>query len=203
MNPTSTSPLAASLPTPAAGPARTTTWEIDGAHTSAHFSVRHMMVTRVRGQFGKVSGTVDLDDRDLTRSQIDVVLDASSIDTRNDQRDTHLKSPDFFDVASYPNITFRSTRIERLGEEAYRVTGDLTLRGVTRPVTLAVEGPTAPARNPWGKLVRGVSATGKLNRKEWGLNWNAALEAGGVLVGDEIDLQIDAELVEKAPPAAE
>ena len=164
-------------------------WEIDTAHTTAQFSVRHMMVAKVRGHFEKVSGTVNLDEDDLTRSLIDVVLDASTINTRNEQRDGHLRSPDFFDVAQHPTITFRSTRVERAGGDRLEVTGDLTMRGVTRPITLAVEGPTPPARNPYGKQVRGVSATGRINRKEWGLSWNAALEAGGVLVGDEVEIQ--------------
>jgi polyisoprenoid-binding protein YceI len=178
-------------------------WEIDSTHTTTQFSVRHMMVAKVRGQFEKVTGTVVLDEQDLTRSQIDVVIDASTINTRNAQRDGHLRSPDFLDVAQFPEIRFRSTHIEQRGGGELAVTGDLTLHGVTRPITLAVEGLTQPLKNPWGKLVRGVAAAGKLNRKDWGLTWNAALETGGVLVGEEVELQIDAELVEKAPPAPE
>jgi polyisoprenoid-binding protein YceI len=178
----------------------TTAWEIDSAHTTAGFSVRHMMVAKVRGRFEQVRGTVHLDDADPTRSRLDIAIDAASIDTRNAQRDAHLKSPDFFDVAQYPSITFRSTQIEKVGPGSFQVTGDLTMRGVTRPVTLAVEGPTSPLNNPFGKQVRGVSATGKLNRKDWGLNWNAALETGGVLVGEQVELEIDAELVQDAAP---
>jgi polyisoprenoid-binding protein YceI len=179
-------------------------WEVDPPHTTAQFAVRHMMVTTVRGQFDKVSGTVTLDEQDLTRSTIDIRIDAATINTREPKRDEHLRSPDFFDVAKHPQITFRSTKIEKAGQDRFRVTGDLAMHGVTRPVTLTVEGPTPPIKNPWGRLVRGVSATGTINRKDWGLTWNKALETGGVLVGEEVALQIDAELVQKeaAPPAA-
>jgi polyisoprenoid-binding protein YceI len=176
-------------------------WQIDPAHTTAQFSVKHMMVATVRGQFQKVTGTINLDDKDATHSTIEVTIDAASIDTREPKRDGHLKSPDFFDVAKFPNITFKSTKIERSGKDLYKVTGDLTMHGVTHPVTLTVEGPTAPLKNPWGQQVRGVSASGKINRKDWGLTWNKALEAGGVLVGEEVTLQIDAELDAKEKQA--
>lgn len=181
-------------------PALASDWEIDAAHSSAQFSVRHMMVSTVRGQFQKISGTVSLDDRDLTRSKVEVTIDAASIDTRDAKRDGHLKSPDFFDVAKYPTITFRSTKVEKAGD-GYKLTGDLTLHGITRPIVLSVAGVTAPQKNPWGKLVRGASATGKLNRKDFGLTWNKALESGGVLVGEEVELQIDVELAAKAADA--
>ena len=178
-------------------------WEIDTPHTTAEFSVKHMMVTTVRGTFNKVNGTVNLDDKDPTRSKVELTIDAATIDTHEPKRDAHLKSPDFFDVAKYPTITFKSTKIDKAGKGKFKVTGDLTMHGVTKPVTLAVEGPTAAQKNLMGKTVRGVVATGKLNRKDWGLNWNKALEAGGVLVGEEVQLQVDAELVQKAAaPAA-
>jgi polyisoprenoid-binding protein YceI len=177
-------------------------WEIDGSHTTAQFSVRHMMVSTVRGRFEKVSGTVQIDHRDATRSRVEVTIDASSINTANAKRDTHLRAPDFFDVARYPKITFRSTRVARAGGGKLKVTGDLTLHGVTRPVTLVVEPLGKPVKSPWGKQVRGISATGKLNRRDFGLTWNKALETGGVVVGDEVQLQIDAELVEKGATAA-
>ena len=160
----------------------TTEWEIDSAHTRAHFSVKHLMVSTVRGQFKAVTGTVVLDEGDLTRSRIQVEVDAASIETGEPKRDGHLKSPDFFDVEKFPKMTFHSTRIERVGDE-FKVTGDLTMHGVTRPVTLAVESLTSPTKDPYGRRVRGVAATGKLNRKDWGLAWNAPLETGGVLVG--------------------
>lgn len=193
------SPLAVLL---AAAPVAASEWDIDASHTTAQFAVRHMMVTTVRGQFEKVAGTVSLDDKDATKSSINIDIDAASINTREPKRDEHLRSPDFFDVKNHPKVTFRSTKIEKAGKDKFKVTGDLTMRGVTKPVVLTVNGPSAPAKNPWGMTVRGVSATGKLNRKDWGLNWNKALEAGGLLVADEVELQIDAELIEKAPAAA-
>ena len=187
-----------------AGHVQASEWNIDTAHTTAQFSVRHLMVSDVKGTFTKVSGTVDLNDKDPTKSSVDVVIDAASIDTREPKRDEHLKSPEFFDVAKHPKITFKSTQIKKAGKDKFKVTGDLTMRGVTKPVVLDVVGPSAPVKNPWGMTVRGLTATGKLNRKEFGLNWNKALEAGGVLVGDEVKLVIDAELVEKpTPPTAQ
>ena len=176
---------------------QTTEWEIDSAHTGAHFSVKHLMVSTVRGQFRKVTGRVWLDEGQLTRSRIEVEIDATSLETGEPKRDAHLRSADFFDVEKYPKLNFRSTRIEGRGEE-FVVTGELTMHGVSRQVTLMVESLSPPMKDPYGRLVRGVSAVGKLNRKDWGLGWNAALETGGVLVGDEVKLQIDAELVAKA-----
>jgi polyisoprenoid-binding protein YceI len=177
---------------------RTTEWEIDTAHTAAQFSVKHLMVSTVRGQFRKVTGKLLLDEADPTRSTVQVEIDAASLETGEPKRDGHLRSADFFDVEKYPKLSFRSTRIERTGEE-FMLTGDLTLHGVTRPVTLTVESLSGAMKDPYGRVVRGVSAIGKLNRKDWGLGWNAALETGGVLVGEEVKLQIDAELVAKAP----
>lgn len=181
--------------------AQTTEWEIDPAHTAAHFSVKHLMVSTVRGQFRKVTGRVWLDEAQLTRSRIDIGIEAASLETGELKRDAHLRSADFFDVEKYPTLSFQSTRIEGKGDE-FVVTGDLTMHGVSRQVTLMVESLSPPMKDPYGRLVRGVSAIGKLNRKDWGLGWNAALETGGVLVGDEVKLQIDAELVAKAPAPA-
>lgn len=179
-------------------------WELDTAHTTATFSVRHLMVSTVKGEFDKVSGTVHLDDANPTKSTVEIVIDAASINTRNAQRDGHLKSPDFFDVAKHPQLTFKSTKIEKAGKDKFKVVGDLTMRGTTRPITLQVSGPTAAIKDPMGRSVRGVVATGKLSRKDWGLVWNKAVEGGGVLVSDEVQLEINAELVEKtaAAPAA-
>jgi polyisoprenoid-binding protein YceI len=174
-------------------------WEIDASHSSAGFAVKHMMVSTVRGQFEKMSGTVKIDDQDPTKSIIDVTIDAASIDTRDAKRDEHLKSPDFFDVAKHPKITFKSKKIVKGANGKLLATGDLTMRGVTKPVTLQVEPLSQALKNPWGQTVRGVSATATLNRKDWGLAWNKALETGGVLVGEEVQLQIDAELVAKTP----
>jgi polyisoprenoid-binding protein YceI len=179
---------------------RSTEWEIDPAHTSAHFSVRHLMVSTVRGEFTKVTGKVALDEADPTRSQVEVEVDAASVNTREPKRDAHLRSADFFDVEKFPRLSFRSTRIQR-GGDGLALTGDLTMHGVTRPVTLNVE-LSAAVKDHYGRTVRGVSATGKLNRKDWGLGWNAALEAGGVVIGEDVTLQIDAEFVAKAPGAA-
>jgi polyisoprenoid-binding protein YceI len=186
-----------------AGTAMADEWTIDPSHSSAQFSIKHMMVSSVRGNFQKLSGNVNLDEKDLTKSSVDVTLDATSIDTREPKRDAHLKSPDFFDVAKYPTLTFKSTKIEKAGKGKFKVTGDLTMHGQTHPVTLAVEGPTAQMKTPWGGLTRGVAATGKLNRKDWGLNWNKAVELGGVLVGDEVLLQIDAEMSPKQAQQAQ
>jgi polyisoprenoid-binding protein YceI len=189
--------LAVALMLPAAAAA--SEWQLDPSHTLAQFSVRHMMVSTTRGNFDKVTGEITLDDKDLTRSSVAIAIDASSINTRDAKRDAHLRSPDFFDVVKYPKITFKSTRIEKAGKGKFKVTGDLTMHGVTRPVTLAVEGPSPEVKTPWGTVTRGVTATGKLSRKDWGLNWNQTLDAGGVVVGDEVQLQIDAELNRKAP----
>jgi len=172
-------------------------WDIDTAHTSAQFSVKHLMVSTVRGHFRKVTGTVLLDEADLTRSRVQVEIDAASLETGEPKRDGHLRSADFFDVEKFPKLSFRSTRIERKGSE-FSMTGELTMHGTTRPVTLTVDSVSSPMKDPYGRLVRGISAAGKLNRKDWGLGWNAALETGGVLVGEEVKLQIDAELVAKA-----
>ena len=178
-------------------------WDIDPAHSTAEFAVKHMMVSTVKGQFGKMTGSVNLDDKDVAKSQVDITIDASTIDTREPKRDGHLKSPDFFDVAKYPTITFRSTKIAKGAKGKYKVTGDLNMHGVTRSVVLDVEGPTGPIKNMMGQMTRGVVATGKINRKDWGLNWNKPLEqAGGVLVGDEVKIEINAELIERAPAEA-
>lgn len=168
-------------------------WEIDPAHSSVQFSVRHMMVSNVRGEFRKVSGTVRGDEKDPTHAQVEATIDTDSIDTRNEKRDTHLKSPDFLDTAKFPTMTFRSKRIEKTGEGRYRVTGDLTLHGVTREVALDVEGPSAPMKDPMGKVRTGAQATAKLNRQDFGIAWSKALDGGGVMVGDEVDVTIDVE----------
>ena len=176
-----------------------TQWQIDPAHSAAHFSVRHLMISNVRGEFGKVSGNVVLDPSDLTKSTVEVIVDATTIDTREPQRDEHLRSADFFDVANHPAITFRSKQITAAGAGRFKVTGDLTIRGVTRAVTFDVDGPTPPVKDPWGNVRAGVSATAKINRKDFGLVWNALTEAGGVVVGDEVSITFEAELIQKAP----
>jgi polyisoprenoid-binding protein YceI len=184
-------------------PAQASVWEVDSAHSSVEFSVRHMMVSTAKGRFDKVTGTVDLDDKTPTKSTVELTIDATTIDTHEPKRDGHLKSPDFFDVAKYPTITFKSTKIDKAGKAKFKVTGDLSMHGVTKPVTLIVEGPSVPQKNIMtGGVNSGISATGKLNRKDWGLTWNKPLEAaGGVLVGDEVTLDVNLELMKKIDPA--
>lgn len=178
------------------------TWEIDGAHSSVQFSVRHLMISNVRGQFGTVSGRVKADDTDLTRSIVEATIDAASIDTREAKRDAHLRNADFLDVERHPTITFRSTSIAAAGERRWRVTGDLTLHGVTRPVVLDVEGPTPPVKDPMGNTRAGARATTRINRKDFGINWHKTMDGGGLVVGDEIEITIDVEGIRRATAAS-
>jgi polyisoprenoid-binding protein YceI len=170
-------------------------WNIDGSHSTAEFSVRHLMITNVKGRFGTLSGTVDYDPEKPEASQIDVSIDATSIDTRDEKRDAHLRSPDFFDTEKFPSLTFKSTSVKKT-DDGFAATGDLTIHGVTKPVTLEVETPSAPNKDPWGNTRIGASATAKINRKDFGLNWNAALEAGGVLVGEHVKISIEVSLIQ-------
>jgi polyisoprenoid-binding protein YceI len=173
-------------------------YDIDPAHSAASFSVRHLMVSNVRGEFGKVTGSLTLDEKDVTKSSVVATIDATTLNTREPKRDEHLKSPDFFDVAQYPTLTFKSTKVEKAGKGQLKVTGDLTMHGVTKPVVLYVEGPGAEVKDPWGNTKRGFTATTKLNRKDFGLSWNKALETGGVAVGEEVAVTLDLELTRKA-----
>lgn len=176
---------------------KTTTWTIDSAHAEVGFAVRHLMIATVRGRFGAVSGTVTVDEENPRNSKLEVTVDVSSIDTRQEMRDNHLRSADFFDVAKYPTMRFVSRRIDGDPTGEFRIVGDLTIRGITREVALTanLEGRT---KDPWGNERAGFSASGKINRHEFGLNWNQALETGGVMVGDEVKLTIDVELVHQA-----
>ncbi len=176
-----------------------TQWQIDPAHSAAHFSVRHLVISNVRGEFGKVSGNAVLDLSDPTKSTAEVTVDTATIDTREPQRDEHLRSADFFDVVNHPAITFRSKKIKAAGPDHFKVTGDLTIRGATREVTFEVEGPVPPIKDPMGNVRTGISATAKINRKDFGLVWNMLTEAGGVVVGDEVSITFEAELIQKAP----
>lgn len=169
-------------------------YKIDPAHTSVHFSVRHMMVSNVRGEFTATAGSIVVDPANPANSSVEATIEVASINTRDAQRDTHLKSADFLDLEKFPTITFKSTKVEPHGDGG-KLTGDLTIHGVTRPITLEIEGPTAEVKDPWGGLRIGASAHGKLSRKDFGLTWNAALETGGVLVGDEVKITIDVEAV--------
>jgi polyisoprenoid-binding protein YceI len=171
------------------------TWKLDPAHSHAEFKVRHMMISNVKGTFSGLTGTLTENTADPTRSTIEASIDVASISTGDAQRDGHLKSPDFFDGEKYPQMTFKSTRVERKGDGEYRVSGDLTIHGVTKPVTFEVEGPTAPGKDPWGNTRIGLSATAKINRKDFGLNWNAALETGGILVGEDVQITLEAQFI--------
>lgn len=184
---------AVASPSPAA---RTeSVWDVDPAHAAAHFKVRHLMVAWVRGRLGTITGTVNLDEADVERSRVAVRIDARGIDTRNDQRDAHLRSADFLDVEHHPELTFESTRVRRRTDGALDVSGDLTIRGTTRSVTLDVDAIEPAIVDPWGNRKRGITARAKLNRRDFGLTWNAVLEAGGVAVGEDVVIDIELELV--------
>jgi polyisoprenoid-binding protein YceI len=176
-----------------ATPALAATWTLDPAHSSAQFSVRHMMVSNVRGEFGKVTGTVQGDETKPTEAVIAATIDAASINTREPKRDEHLRSADFLDVAAHPRISFASRKIEPAGNGNFKVTGDLTLHGVTREVVLDVSDLTPPVTDPSGKTRAGATATTKINRKDFGINWSKAMDNGGVVVGDEVAITIDVE----------
>src|SRR6267142_2914431 len=174
---------------------QTTTWNIDPAHSVAEFKVRHMMISNVKGHFSKVSGELSLDESNISNSSVQVSIEAASIATRDDQRDAHLKSADFFDVEKHPLLSFKSNGIKQVEDGELSVGGDLTIHGVTRKVTFDVEGPTPPAKDPWGNNRIAVSGNTKISRKDFGLTWNAALETGGILVGDEVTISLDVEFV--------
>ena len=181
----------------APGLALSAPWEFDAAHTGVHFKVRHLMVSHVRGDFEKFTGMITYDESDVTKSTADITIEAASINTRVAKRDEHLRSPDFLDVAKYPAITFKSKKVEKAGDGRLKVTGDLTIKGVTREAVLDVEGPTPAIKDPQGNTRVGGSATTKINRKDFGLTWQKVLEAGGVTVGDDVDITIDLEIFRK------
>lgn len=174
-------------------PTTTEIFNIDASHSEVGFAVKHLMVSTVRGRFGAVTGSIQLDNENIERSSVDVTIDATSIDTRTEQRDAHLRSPDFFDVEKYPSLTFKSTKVEAKGSDL-RVTGDLTIRDVTKSVVLDVE-QTGRGKDPWGGERVGFAATTKINRDEFGLTWNAALETGGVVVSNEVKINLEVEAV--------
>jgi polyisoprenoid-binding protein YceI len=176
--------------------AQTSTWTIDPKHSTAQFTVRHLAISNVSGNFTNVTGTIDLNEKDITRSQVSAVIDVSSVDTRVPDRDKDLRSPNFFDVEKYPTIEFKSKRIVNSGGKL-QVIGDLTMHGTTREVTLDVEGPTPELNDPWGNVRRGFSASTTLNRKDFGLTYNHALKTGEAVVGDNVKIQIDLELIKK------
>jgi polyisoprenoid-binding protein YceI len=183
------------MATTTSSPASLITWKLDPAHSSAEFKVKHMMISNVKGTFTGLTGTLTEHTGDSSLSSVEASFDVSTVNTHDAQRDGHLKSADFFDAEKYPTMTFKSTKVEQKGEAEYRVTGDLTIHGVTKPVTLVVEGPTQPAKDPWGNTRIGISATTKINRKDFGLNWNAALETGGFLVGEDVHITVEAQFI--------
>ncbi len=173
------------------------TWNIDPEHSNVEFKVRHLMVSNVKGHFDKYSGTVNIDDKDITKSKVEVNIDTNSINSNVQKRDEHLRSADFFDVAKYPAMTFVSKKVAKAGQDKLKVTGDLTLHGVTKEVVLDVAGPSKESKDPWGNLRKGATATTKINRKDFELAWNKALETGGVVVGDEVAITLEIEMIRK------
>jgi len=173
------------------------TWVIDPEHSNIGFKVRHLMVSNVKGSFDKYTGTVDINDKDITKSKVEVTIDTKSINTNVQKRDEHLRSADFFDVAKFPVMTFVSKKVTKAGNGKLKVTGDLNLHGVTKEVVLDVEGLSQEIKDPWGNIRRGATASTKINRKDFGLVWNKALETGGVVVGDEITITLEIEMIKK------
>ena len=171
------------------------TWNVDPVHSVAEFKVRHMMISNVKGHFTGIEGSLYLDSNDINNSYVEAKIDAASINTRDPQRDTHLKSADFFDVEKFPTLSFKSTEVNRNFDGEIDVIGDLTIHGITRKVVFVVEGPTAAATDPWGNIRVGLSATTKIQRKDFGLTWNAALETGGILVGEDVTITLDVQFV--------
>lgn len=176
-------------------------WNIDYAHSAVNFAVRHMMISTVRGQFEKFTGTILFDEQDPAKTEVDITIDASSINTNDDKRDAHLVSPDFFDAENYKTLHFKSREVQVVDANNARLIGDLTIRGTTRPIVLDVEF-LGLAKSPWGTTNAGFAAETKISRKDWNLTWNVALETGGMLVGDEIKITIELELVKVAEPEA-
>jgi polyisoprenoid-binding protein YceI len=174
-----------------------TVWQIDPVHSSAQFKVKHLMISNVKGEFTSIKGTLHLDSADVAKSALEATIDAASINTRDSQRDAHLKSPDFFDVEKFPVITFKSSSVSKKSDGDYAVTGDLAIHGVARTVTLDVAAPSAPQKDPWGGTRIGVEATTKINRKDFALTWNATLETGGFMVGDEITITLDVQFTKQ------
>jgi polyisoprenoid-binding protein YceI len=175
--------------------AQNTIWNIDPAHSVVEFKVKHMMIANVKGHFSKITGVLIRDESNVANSSVEVSIEADSIETRDAQRDAHLKSADFFDAEKHPILSFKSNGIKQVQDGELSVGGDLTIHGVTRKVTFDVEGPTPPAKDPWGNTRIAVSGNTKINRKDFGLTWNSALETGGILVGDEVTINLDVEFV--------
>ena len=189
--------LAALLALPAS--AGTTTYQIDPRHSSAEFAVTHLMISTVRGEFHQVNGTVVYDDADVSKSSVNVTIDATTVDTREPDRDKDLKSPNFLDVTKYPTMTFKSTKVEKVGAGKLKITGDLTLHGVTKSVVLDITAPKPPIRDPWGLQRTAVSGTTKINRQDFGITYNKTLDSGGLMISNDVDITLDVEMI--VPPA--
>ena len=187
--------LSTATATPTTATPVSSTWNIDPAHSVAEFKVRHMMISYVRGEFSGLSGVLKLDEADYTRSTVEVSIPVASVRTVDENLDTHLKNSDFFDVEKFPTLTFKSTDIRSVGDRDYVVTGDLTIHGTTKAVTLSVDGVSEPANDPWGNQRIGLSGSAKVNRKDFGIVWNTALDSGGVLVGDEVKIALDVQFI--------
>jgi polyisoprenoid-binding protein YceI len=190
--------VAVSLALPSIAAAAQTTWDIDGTHSNVGFQIKHMMVANVRGEFGKFTGSAVIDDADVTKSKITATIDAASINTHDEKRDGHLRSPDFFDTAKFPNITFTSKSVKKVAN-GYEIAGDLTMHGVTKPVTLKAGELSNEVKDPWGGTRRALTATTTVSRKDFGISWNTALDNGGVMLGDDVQINLDISLVKKAP----
>jgi polyisoprenoid-binding protein YceI len=178
--------------------AATTTWKIDPAHTAAQFAVKHMMISTIRGEFKGVTGTVVWDDQDVSKSSVDVTIDAKTVNTGEEKRDQDLRSANFFEVEKFPTLTFKSKKVESVGSGKLKVTGDLTMHGVTKEVVLDVDGPSAAVKDPWGNTRCAAGAATKLNRQDFGVKWNANLDGGGVVVSDTVTITIDLEMTKQA-----
>jgi len=183
--------------TNAAAPGTVTTWNLDPAHSAAEFKVKHMMISNVKGKFSGLSGVLKLDETDYTRSTVEASIPLASLATGDEQRDGHLKSADFLDAEKFPAMTFKSTNIDSTGGGNYEVTGELTIHGVTKSATLSVEDVSKPSKDPWGNHRIGLSGSTKINRKDFGLTWNSALETGGVLVGEEVTITLDVQFIKQ------
>jgi polyisoprenoid-binding protein YceI len=190
-------PSTTAIATPSIAAEAFSAWNLDPAHSVAEFKVRHMMISNVKGKFSGLSGVLKLDETDYSHSSVTVSIPAASVSTVDDKLNAHLKEADFFHVEKFPSLTFKSTNIRSTGDHDYAVTGDLTIRGVTKSVTLTVTDVSEPSTDPWGNVRIGLSGSTEINRKEFGIVWNAALDSGGVLVGDEVTITLDVQFVKK------
>ncbi|MBT1071329.1 YceI family protein [Pelotalea chapellei] len=177
--------------------ATASTWTLDPDHSTVQFKVKHLMINNVKGVFEKVSGTLNLDDKDITKSKVDVKIDTASVNTHIKKRDDHLRSADFFDAAKFPAMAFTSTKVEKVGTDKLKIAGNLTIKGVTRPVILDVEGFSTEVKDPWGNIRRGAEATTQVNRKDFGVNWSKTMDNGGMVVAEDVAITLEVEFIKK------